>query len=153
MSEVAAFLTRRRGGSGWHFTDVLAMIWLASGLILMFGPAVWLTLSSFKTPAALVEFPPTLLPLDTRTAIVEGHDKPLPLYSVATEEGGERVLAQVRRIGTVAQMVDPAAPGEIVKVPIDRAHAGARASLRRGELRGAVRAVRFPHLHEEFRRS
>ncbi len=120
MSGVAAFLTRRRGGRGWHFTDVLAVIWLASGIVLMFGPAVWLTLSSFKTPAALVEFPPTLLPLDTKTAIVEGYDKPLPLYSVATEEGGKRVLAQVRRIGTVAQMVDPAAPAAILKIPIDQ---------------------------------
>jgi alpha-1,4-digalacturonate transport system permease protein len=118
MSAVAQFLTRRRGGSGWHFTDVLAMIWLASGLILMFGPAIWLVLSSFKTPAALIEFPPTLLPLDTRTAIVEGYDEPLPLYEVTMEDGGTRVLAQVRRIGAVAQMVDPEAPGETIPVPI-----------------------------------
>jgi alpha-1,4-digalacturonate transport system permease protein len=113
------FLTRRRGGSAWHFTDVLAVIWLASGLILMFGPAIWLALSSFKTPAALIEFPPTFLPLDTKTAIVEGYDEPLPLYRVTAEDGTERVLAQVRRIGTVAQLVDPAAPGEIAKVPIN----------------------------------
>lgn len=119
MSAVATFLTRRRGGRSWHFTDVLAVIWLASGLILMFGPAVWLTLSSFKTPAALIEFPPTLLPLDTDTAVVAGYDDPLPLYEVKTGEGGTRVLAQVRRIGTVAQMVDPAAPSEIIKVPIN----------------------------------
>jgi alpha-1,4-digalacturonate transport system permease protein len=120
MSAIAEFLTRRRGGSGWHFTDVLAVIWLASGLFLMFGPAIWLTLSSFKTPAALIEFPPVFLPLDTRTAIVEGYDRPLPLYRVGAEDGTERVLAQVRRIGTVAQLVDPATPGEIVKVPIDQ---------------------------------
>ena len=88
MSGVAAFLTRRRGARGWHFTDVLAVIWLVSGLFLMFGPAVWLTLSSFKTPAALVEFPPTLLPLDTTTAMIEGYDDPLPLYSVTMEGGG-----------------------------------------------------------------
>jgi alpha-1,4-digalacturonate transport system permease protein len=116
---VAAFLTRRRGGTAWHLTDVLAAIWLVCGLLLMFGPAVWLTLSSFKTPAALIEFPPTFLPLDTKTALVEGHDEPLPLYRVTTPDGAERELAQVRRIGTVAQMVDPAAPGEIVKVPIN----------------------------------
>jgi alpha-1,4-digalacturonate transport system permease protein len=118
MRSVAAFLTRRRRGRSWHLTDVLALIWLAAGLFLMFGPAVWLTLSSFKTPAALIEFPPTLLPLDTRTAAVAGHEKPLPLYRVAAEDGSVRELAQVRRIGTVAQMVDPAAPDAIVKVPI-----------------------------------
>lgn len=137
MSGVGAFLTRRRGGARWHFTDVLAVIWLAAGLVLMFGPAVWLALSSFKTPAALVEFPPTLLPLDTKTAIVAGHDKPLPLYTVEMEDGSERVLAQLRRIGTVAQMLDPAAPGEIIKVPIDR-----RTPLR--ELRFATENYREP---------
>jgi alpha-1,4-digalacturonate transport system permease protein len=119
LSGVAAFLTRRRGGERWHFTDVLAAIWLAAGLFLMFGPAIWLTLSSFKTPATLIEFPPTFLPLDARTAMVEGFDEPLPLYRVRTESGEERILAQVRRIGTVAQMVDPAAPGETIRVPID----------------------------------
>ena len=29
----------------------------------MFGPVAWLVLSSFKTQAALVQFPPSLLPL------------------------------------------------------------------------------------------
>jgi len=76
---VLTFLTRRRGGKSWHFTDVLAWIWLASGLLLMFGPVVWLALSSFKTRAALTEFPPTLLPYETRMAAVPGHDEPLPL--------------------------------------------------------------------------
>lgn len=114
---VIAFLTRRRGGKGWHFTDVLAMIWLAAGLFLMFAPAAWLVLSSFKTPAALVEYPPTFLPYDIRTAAVAGYDSPLPLYTVATPDG-EKVLAQVRRIGAVAQMVDPAAPDTIIRVPI-----------------------------------
>jgi alpha-1,4-digalacturonate transport system permease protein len=140
---VIAFLTRRRGGTAWHFTDVLAMIWLVAGLFLMFGPAVWLTLSSFKTPAALVEFPPTLLPLDTQTILVEGHDKPLPLYRVPTGDGGERVLAQVRRIGAVAQMVDPEDPGEIIRVPI-----GERTPVR--ELRFAEENYKEPFQKFDF---
>jgi alpha-1,4-digalacturonate transport system permease protein len=139
---VIAFLTRRRGGTAWHFTDVLAMIWLVAGLFLMFGPAVWLTLSSFKTPAALVEFPPTLLPLDTQATLVEGHDKPLPLYRVSTD-GGERVLAQVRRIGAVAQMVDPENPGEIIRVPI-----GERTPVR--ELRFAEENYKEPFQKFDF---
>ena len=119
MNGVATFLLRRRGGARWHFTDVLAVVWLAMGLFLMFGPVVWLTLSSFKTQAALVEYPPTLLPLDTKTAVVPGYDKPLPLYTVKAEDGSQRVLAQVSRLGTVASMVDPADPKTIVKVPIE----------------------------------
>ena len=52
-----------------------------AGLVLVvglaFGALVWLVGSSFKTPAALAEFPPTILPYATKTATVEGYDKPL----------------------------------------------------------------------------
>jgi len=80
---------------------------------------LWLALSSFKTRAGLVEFPPTLLPLSQIEATVEGYDDPLPLYEVTMEDGTVRTLAQVRRIGIIAQMVDPDAPGETIRVPID----------------------------------
>jgi alpha-1,4-digalacturonate transport system permease protein len=49
---------------------------------------------------------------------VEGHEKPLPLYEVTLEDGSTKVLAEIRRVGTVAQMVDPADPGETVRVNI-----------------------------------
>jgi len=51
---------------------------------------------------------------------VEGYDKPLPLYEVKFEDGTVRRLAQVQRIGIEAQMVDPAAPGKIIKVNINQ---------------------------------
>lgn len=117
MSRAVTFLTRRRGGAGWHWTDIVTYLWLGAGVIVMFGPALWLVLSSFKSPAQLSEFPPTLLPYEARTAVVEGYDRPLPLF-VVTDEAGTRTLAEVRRVGTVAQMVDPANPGEIQKINI-----------------------------------
>jgi alpha-1,4-digalacturonate transport system permease protein len=120
MTSFSAFLLRRRGGASLHWTDILAYVWLALGLFLMFGPVLWLALSSFKTPANLVEFPPTLLPVDVRTALVQGYDKPLPLYRARLDDGTEKVLAQVRRVGLTAQMVDPADPGTVIRVPIDR---------------------------------
>ncbi|MEO8243407.1 MAG: carbohydrate ABC transporter permease [bacterium] len=113
-----AFLIRRRGGKGWHWTDVVTWAWLGAGLIIMFGPALWLVMSSFKSPAQLSEFPPTLLPYANTTVVVEGYDKPLPLFTV-TDDTGTRELAEVRRIGTVAQMVDPKDPGTVQKVPIN----------------------------------
>ena len=113
-----SFLWQRRGGKGWHWTDVVTVLWLGAGLIIMFGPALWLILSSFKSPAQLSEFPPTLLPYANSTVVVEGYDKPLPLYTV-TDDQGSRELAEVRRVGTVAQMVDPKDPGTIQKVPIN----------------------------------
>lgn len=117
-SGVWSFLTARRGGKKLHWTDVFARVYLAFGVFLMFGPVIWLVLSSFKTPAGLVEFPPTLLPLGQISVEVEGYDAPLPLFQVRMEDGSTRELAQVRRIGIIAQMVDPAAPGDTIRVPI-----------------------------------
>jgi alpha-1,4-digalacturonate transport system permease protein len=118
MSRVAQFIFRRKGGKGWHWTDIVTWIWLIGGLFIMFGPAVWLVGSSFKSPAALAEFPPTILPYVTQKTTVEGYDKPLDLYEAKLPDGTTAVLAEVRRIGVVAQMVDPKAPGDIVKANI-----------------------------------
>ena len=111
-----AFLTRRRGGAGWHWTDIVTWTWLLGGLLLIFGPALWLVASSLKTPAQLAEFPPTLLPYVAETAIVDG--EPRPLYRVTFEDGTTKTLAELRRVGIVAQMADPAAPSETLKVPM-----------------------------------
>ncbi|WP_180900797.1 carbohydrate ABC transporter permease [Martelella soudanensis] len=118
MNAVSKFLFRRRGGSGWHWTDIVTWVWLVGGLIIMFGPALWLVFSSFKSPAQLAEFPPTILPYVSQQVEVEGYDKPLNLHHVTLPDGSTKVMAEVRRIGIVAQMVDPADPGEIVKVNI-----------------------------------
>src|SRR5690606_23707172 len=118
MSSIVTFLARRRGGRSWHWTDIVTWVWLVGGLIIMFGPAVWLVGSSFKTPGQLAEFPPTILPYVSQKAMVEGYDKPLTLYRVMQPDGSTKVMAEVRRVGIVAQMVDPEAPGEIVKINI-----------------------------------
>jgi alpha-1,4-digalacturonate transport system permease protein len=124
MTTVARFLTRRRsdrrpGRRGrLTVTDVLTYGYLIAGVLVMFGPVAWLVLSSFKTPANLLEFPPTLLPLAHETVAVPGYAQPLPLYEVTFEDGTTARLAQVRRVGLMAQMVDPAEPDEILQVPI-----------------------------------
>lgn len=120
MSTVLRFLTRRRGGRRWTATDVLSYTYLLAGVIVMFGPVAWLVLSSFKTPANLLEFPPTLLPLAQVHVPVEGHERDLPVFEVVLDDGTTTELAQVRRVGLVAQMVDPADPDEVLQVPIDR---------------------------------
>jgi len=110
--------TRRQGKVG--VSDILSYSYLIMGVILMFGPVIWLILSSFKTPAALVKFPPTLLPQGQKAVSVEGYDEPLPLFTVTFEDGTQKEMAQVRRVGIEAQMVDPQNPGEIVKVNINQ---------------------------------
>ena len=110
--------TRVPGRLGW--TDILSYAYLGLGVILMFGPVLWLGLSSLKTPSALIEFPPQLLPLTQKTIVVPGHAQPLELYAVRQDDGTIRQLAQIRRIGLQAQMVDPASPETVLRVPIDR---------------------------------
>lgn len=115
------FLARRRNpGQPLHWTDVASYLYLALGTLLMFGPVLWLLLSSFKTPAGLLEFPPTLLPLSQVEVTVPGQPNPLPLFKVTLPDGSVKEMAQLRRVGLQAQMVDPANPGQTVRVPVDR---------------------------------
>ena len=119
MGTVLSFLTRTQGRGRLNFSDILTYAYLALGTFIMFGPVLWLVLSSFKSSGEIVKFPPRLLPYKQETAVVEGYEEPLVLYDVTLEDGSTARLAQVRRIGLEAQLVDPVNPGEIIKVPID----------------------------------
>jgi len=114
------FLFRTRGRKQLDFSDIFTYLYLMLGTLLMFGPVVWLVLSSFKTQAALVEFPPKFLPYSQTTVQVEGYDEPLPLFRVTLDDGTIQELAQVRRVGIQAQLVDPVNPGDLIKVNIDQ---------------------------------
>jgi alpha-1,4-digalacturonate transport system permease protein len=117
---IQTFLFRTRGRRRLDATDLFVYLYLGLGTVLMFGPVLWLVLSSFKTQAALVEFPPQFLPYSQQTVTVAGYDEPLPLFNVTREDGSVAQLAQVRRVGIEAQMVDPNAPDEIIRVNINQ---------------------------------
>jgi alpha-1,4-digalacturonate transport system permease protein len=119
MGAVLDFLTRTRGRTRLHTTDMITYLYLLFGVVLMFGPVLWLVLSSFKTSAEVVKFPPRIWPYRQETIVVEGYDEPLPLYTVTQEDGSTVEMAQVRRIGLEAQLIDPVNPDEIVKVHIN----------------------------------
>lgn len=114
-----SFLTRIRGRGHLDLADWLTWAYLVVAVLLMFGPVLWVALSSFKTEAALQEYPPTFMPLAPVTAVVEGYDEPLQLFRVTAGEHEGKVLAQVRRIGLMSQMVDPANPSEKLQVNIN----------------------------------
>ena len=107
---LGGFLTRRRGGARLDFTDLATYIYLMLGTVLMFGPVVWLVLSSFKPTANLYEFPPTLLPYDSPTVTLPGYDQPLGLYDVKMADGSVKRLAEISQIGIGARMIDPQTP-------------------------------------------
>lgn len=117
---ITRFLFRTRGHKRLHFTDILMYVYLTLGTILMFGPVVWGVVSSFKTPAELAKYPPSFLPYANNTIEVEGYDRPLAIYTVTLDDGSVAELAQVRRVGIEAQLVDPENPDEITKVHVDK---------------------------------
>lgn len=116
--KLVSYLTATRGRSKLDWTDWLTYAYLALGLFLMFGPVLWLVASSFKTEAALAEFPPTLLPYGQKSVSVPGEDKPKPVYRVKLPDGTTRDLPEIRRIGLTATYVDPAKPDEPIRINI-----------------------------------
>jgi alpha-1,4-digalacturonate transport system permease protein len=120
-ASVTDFVLRRRGRKKRDWTDWLTYLYLLLGMVVMFTPVLWVVVSSFKTPANLTEFPPTLLPYAAETIMVDGYDNPLPLFDVVTQSGETVRLAQLRRVGIQAQMVDPANPTERITVPVANA--------------------------------
>jgi alpha-1,4-digalacturonate transport system permease protein len=117
---ITCFLFRTRGHKRLHFTDILIYVYLTLGTILMFGPVVWGVVSSFKTPAELAKYPPSFLPYANNTIEVEGYDRPLSMYTVTLDDGSVAELAQVRRVGIEAQLVDPSNPDEVIKIHVDQ---------------------------------
>jgi len=114
MARIFLFLTRRKNRHGrLDWTDIVAYAYLGLGVILMFGPILWLILSSFKTEADLQHFPPRLFPYAQETIMLDGQDKPLPVF--LDNQGNQ--LAMVRRVGLVAQVFNIKEPSEIIRIP------------------------------------
>ncbi len=109
MSLIRA-LTRTRDQRSMHITDWLTYGFLLVGVVLMFGPALWLAASSLKTKSALQEFPPSFLPMGQKE--IKLADKPdgLPVYLVPNGAGQSVELALQRRIGLIGLFIDPAKP-------------------------------------------
>ena len=109
MSLIRA-LTRTRDQRAMHITDWLTYGFLLVGVVLMFGPALWLAASSLKTKSALQEFPPSFLPMGQKE--IKLADKPdgLPVYLVPNGAGQSVELALQRRIGLIGLFIDPAKP-------------------------------------------
>src|SRR5262249_43692105 len=102
-------------------TDWLSWGFLALGVVLMFGPALWLGASSLKTKAALQEFPPSFLPAGQKEVRMPGRAERLPVFLVTRSDGTTAELALLRRIGLQGQFLDAAAPdGEVVRASMSQ---------------------------------
>ena len=118
MMDWKNFLSRTSGKRGPNLTDYATYIYLLLGTLLMFGPVLWMVVSSFKTEAALIEFPPQLLPQQPVMIDVEGYDEPLRLVDVTFEDGTTSRLAVARQTSRSTQLVDPALPEEVIQARI-----------------------------------
>jgi len=119
-SLVKNIVTQKKYKEKYHWTDYFSYFYLFLGVFLMFGPIIWLGLSSVKTLAGIQEYPPTIFPLSQIQVEVDGYEKPLSLYNVTLEDGSTTELAEIKRVGITSKMVDPKDTEQTYKIPIDK---------------------------------
>lgn len=96
---------------------------LIAGSLVMLLPFWWMVVTSLKLEGEVFSFPPTMLPYQNVYTPVEGFENELQLFDVTYEDGTVIELAQVRRRGAEAEMLDPANPDEIIMVSLDQREA------------------------------
>lgn len=119
-SLVKNIVTQKKYKEKYHWTDYFSYFYLFLGVFLMFGPIIWLGLSSVKSLAGIQEYPPTILPLSQIQVEVDGYEKPLSLYNVTLDDGSTTELAEIKRVGITSKMVDPKDTEKTYKIPIDK---------------------------------
>ena len=119
-SLVKNIVTQKKYKEKYHWTDYFSYFYLFLGVFLMFGPIIWLGLSSVKSLAGIQEYPPTILPLSQIQVEVDGYEKPLSLYNVTLEDGSTTELAEIKRVGITSKMLDPKDTEKTYKIPIDK---------------------------------
>ena len=119
-SLVKNIVTQKKYKEKYQWTDYFSYFYLFLGVFLMFGPIIWLGLSSVKTLAGIQEYPPTILPLSQIQVEEDGYEKPLSLYNVTLEDGSTTELAEIKRVGITSKMVDPKDTEKTYKIPIDK---------------------------------
>jgi alpha-1,4-digalacturonate transport system permease protein len=143
MEKIKNFLFRTKGRGKLQITDIFTYLYLGFGVVIMFGPVLWLVLSSFKTPSEIARFPPRILPYHQEKVEVPGYEEPLPLYDVTLDDGSTRRLAQVRRVGLECQFVDPENPDEILKANIEDREPVESVSFNLKNYREGIRSFNF----------
>lgn len=124
MARLRDILTATRGTHGkLHWTDWAAYAYLLLGILIMFGPVVWLVVSSFKTPNELDRFPPRFLPYVQETVDVTGFDEPLPAFRITGGEHSGETGGMTRRAAGRIELVLPDAPEERIRLTTDEVQA------------------------------
>ena len=116
-TDVSSFLTRTRSRHGWHWTDWLSYAYLAVGVLLVILPIFWMFMSSIKSPRALVENDPRLLPYEQLTIPAADGSRQLGVFIWTKPDGSKAEVAFVGPRGANARVYELANPSEIIEVP------------------------------------
>ncbi len=115
-TDVSGFMTRKHNRHGTHWTDWLSYAYLAIGVMLVLLPIFWMFMSSIKSPRALVENDPRLLPYEQVTTPAAGGQRQLNVFTVTKPDGTTAEVAFVAPRGVNALVYDLAKPAETFEV-------------------------------------
>ncbi len=116
-TDVSAFVARRRGRNGPDWTDWLSYGYLALGLLLVLLPIFWMFMSSIKSPRALVENDPRLLPYEQLTTPSADGSRQHGVFVWTRPDGSTVDVGFVGPRGINARVFEIGRPGEIIEVP------------------------------------
>jgi alpha-1,4-digalacturonate transport system permease protein len=116
-TDVSGFITRKRGRQGLHWTDWLSYAYLLLGVMLVLLPIFWMFMSSIKSPRALVENDPRLLPYEQVTTREAGGERQLSVFVLTKPDGSKADVAFVGPRGANARVYELSNPAEITEVP------------------------------------
>jgi alpha-1,4-digalacturonate transport system permease protein len=107
---IGRFLMRRRRRGRFTITDALTYLYLVAGVVAMFGPVLWLVMSSFKDESLLFSNKPTFLPYRQARTQVEGYKDPLLLYNVTFNqvfvENAQIIIPDLKAANGMVQGID-----------------------------------------------
>jgi alpha-1,4-digalacturonate transport system permease protein len=116
-TDVSSFMGRTRGRKRLHWTDWLSYGYLALGVAIVLLPVVWMFLSSIKSPRALVENDPRLLPYEQVTVPSPDGNRQLGVFIWTQADGTKTEVAFVGPRGINARVFKLTEPQTIIEVP------------------------------------
>jgi alpha-1,4-digalacturonate transport system permease protein len=114
-TDVSSFLTRKRSRQGLDWTDWLSYAYLTLGVMIVLLPIFWMFMSSIKSPRALVENDPRLMPYEQ--VMTQGADRPLSVFILTKPDGSKVDVAFVGPRGANARVYELGKPNEVIEVP------------------------------------
>ncbi len=121
ITDLSAFLTRRRGRERADWTDIVAYTYLLLGVLIVLLPVLWMVLSSIKSQRALVENDPRILPYDQVDGdVARRRAAARRICPLARPDGTRSDVALVAPRGRNALVYDLTKPDATFEAPRER---------------------------------